>query len=329
MSKVINNFAGLNGYIWWMGVVEGREADPLQLGRCRVRIFGWHTDNKQLIPTKDLPWALPVLPSNNSKSFTTPVEGDYVTGFFADSESGQFPIMLGVLPGIVTPNGAATETTVATVSNGFIDPRKPEEIAAAPKPPTGQVQKSVNQPTTAPLARGQVANTALSVAAANRSHNCDTVAPFTLAIAQAQYDVMKNIKLIGEKIAAAFGADQATPILEQVKAAITAVTNQIKEINRILKPIINLINQILSYIKQLKQIIQYILSLPAKLIAYLSDCLKQAQAQVAAQENALNNIDSTTSTSLTSTIKNLTTSVSQLSSTVNTIKNTVNVVPRA
>ena len=32
--------------IWWQGVVEDRY-DPLKLGRCRVRILGHHTDNKE------------------------------------------------------------------------------------------------------------------------------------------------------------------------------------------------------------------------------------------------------------------------------------------
>jgi hypothetical protein len=31
-------------FIWWYGVVEDR-ADPLELGRVRVRCYGWHTDN--------------------------------------------------------------------------------------------------------------------------------------------------------------------------------------------------------------------------------------------------------------------------------------------
>ena len=40
--------------IWWSGVVEDRD-DPEKLGRCRVRIFGWHTDDVQLLPTNVLP----------------------------------------------------------------------------------------------------------------------------------------------------------------------------------------------------------------------------------------------------------------------------------
>jgi hypothetical protein len=94
--KKENNFAGLNGFIWWVGIVENR-VDPLGLGRCQVRIFGWYGPE---IKTIDLPWAHPMYPINNSKSFSAPLFGDWVMGFFMDGESGQFPIMMGVLPGI-------------------------------------------------------------------------------------------------------------------------------------------------------------------------------------------------------------------------------------
>lgn len=91
------NFAGLNGFIWWVGEVEDR-ADPLGLGRCKVRIFGWYDTGDIL--TDDLPWAHPMYPLNNAKTFSSPALKDWVVGFFMDSEGGQFPIMMGVLPGI-------------------------------------------------------------------------------------------------------------------------------------------------------------------------------------------------------------------------------------
>lgn len=103
MSKQINTFAGLNGFVWWVGrivLVDGDAVDPLAIGRYRVRIFGWHTDNKSLLPDKDLPWAHPMFSINNSKSWS-PLEPDsWVMGFFMDGESGQFPIIMGFLPGI-------------------------------------------------------------------------------------------------------------------------------------------------------------------------------------------------------------------------------------
>jgi hypothetical protein len=105
-----NNFFGLDKFIWWVGVIENR-IDPLAVGRCQVRIFGWHTENISLLPTTQLPWALPVYPLNNSKSFSAPRLGDWVVGFFMDGESAQMPIMLGVMPNIVTVDPTPTPST--------------------------------------------------------------------------------------------------------------------------------------------------------------------------------------------------------------------------
>ena len=98
-----NTFLGKNGFIWWVGVVEDNK-DPLKVYRCRVRIFGWHAEDKNLIPTDDLPWAQASLPVNNSLSFSVPQIGEWVHGHFLDGESGQFPIYTGVLPGVISPN---------------------------------------------------------------------------------------------------------------------------------------------------------------------------------------------------------------------------------
>jgi hypothetical protein len=132
------NFLGQAGFIWWVGVVEDRK-DPLNIGRCQIRIFGWHTDDLKLIPSADLPWAHPVMPINDSRNFNTPKEGDYVVGFFFDGESGQFPGYLGVLPGV--PATAAPQQAAAP-QKGFQDLRTSAELATAPVPP-----KKVDAPT--------------------------------------------------------------------------------------------------------------------------------------------------------------------------------------
>ena len=161
------NFIGMEGFIWFMGIVENRD-DPLKLGRVQARIFGWHTDNKTNIPTVDLPWAQPLFPPNGSTTTSTPKEGDMVVGFFTDGESGQFPVFLGVLPGIpeVTP----------PQGSGFSDAREQVNLDGAPAKPyargitdTGVKIKTrgksrypndLNQPTTSRLARNEdVANT--------------------------------------------------------------------------------------------------------------------------------------------------------------------------
>ena len=98
MAKDVMNFAGLNGFTWWVGEIENRN-DPLMLGRCQVRILGWNDAGQ--IPTEDLPWAHPMYPLNNSKTFSSPNLGEWVVGFFMDSQNGQYPIMMGLLPGII------------------------------------------------------------------------------------------------------------------------------------------------------------------------------------------------------------------------------------
>jgi len=120
-----NNFMGLDGFVWWFGVVENR-IDPLAIGRCQIRIFGWHTEDKNLIPTKELPWAHPVIPINSSSStMAAPKEGETVFGFFLDGDDGQFPVMMGVVPGIpeFTPR----------LDKGFSDPREDTLLQKSPQ----------------------------------------------------------------------------------------------------------------------------------------------------------------------------------------------------
>jgi hypothetical protein len=89
----------------WQGVVEQRQ-DPLMLGRCRVRILGHHTNDLNLIPTNDLPWAYPSQPitsaaiSGVGHTPMGPVEGTWVFGFFRDGEDCQEPVMIGTFGGI-------------------------------------------------------------------------------------------------------------------------------------------------------------------------------------------------------------------------------------
>jgi hypothetical protein len=39
MKKIFN--PGRYDFIWWIGIVEDR-LDPEKMGRCRVRIYGYH-----------------------------------------------------------------------------------------------------------------------------------------------------------------------------------------------------------------------------------------------------------------------------------------------
>ena len=105
-------------FAWFTGVVEDIY-DPMQMGRVRVRCFGYHTADKAQIPTEDLPWALVMMPvtsasmSGIGQSATGILQGSWVIGFFRDGPSAQDPIVLGTIP---------SSTPKKSSEKGFSDP---------------------------------------------------------------------------------------------------------------------------------------------------------------------------------------------------------------
>lgn len=99
---MIENLYNAHGFYWFVGVVESR-ADPLKAGRCQVRIFGDHTANKEELPTKDLPWAIPMMPitsasmSGKGSAPLGPIEGTWVVGWYLDGPDKQIPMMVGTI----------------------------------------------------------------------------------------------------------------------------------------------------------------------------------------------------------------------------------------
>jgi len=93
----------------------------LFLGRCRVRILGWHTADKSELPTDDLPWAFPIMPitsasqSGAGEAPVGPVEGTWVMGYYRDGELAQEPVMMGTMHGI--------PENYAKINTGFNDSR--------------------------------------------------------------------------------------------------------------------------------------------------------------------------------------------------------------
>ena len=112
----------------YTGVVENRQ-DPMQLGRCQVRVVGLHTDDKTLLPTADLPWAYIMQPTTSAAvsgigySPTGIVPGTWVVIIFRDEDQQQ-PIIIGTLGGIPqTKSGSRalddSQDTIAA-TNGFL-----------------------------------------------------------------------------------------------------------------------------------------------------------------------------------------------------------------
>ena len=140
---VSNDFMGKDGFFWLLGVVEDRE-DPELASRVRVRCIGLHTDDKDALPTKDLPWAQVLAPTDTPSMAgmgNTPhflVEGTHVFGFFLDGKLMQQPMVLGSIPG--------QPVEEADPSRGFFDPKD-------------VYPQTTNEPDTNRLIRGSIGET--------------------------------------------------------------------------------------------------------------------------------------------------------------------------
>jgi len=161
MDKIKKQYLGLNGFVWFFGVVEDI-MDPLKLGRVKVRCYEWHTPSRGAIPISSLPWAQVVMPANNpsiSGIGTSPnglKQGSWVIGFFMDGEDAQQPMIWGSIPGI--PSHAAHKDNKGI---GFNDPE-------------GRFPSAAHEPDTNRLARND-ANNAHSVIEAKNTTKANTV----------------------------------------------------------------------------------------------------------------------------------------------------------
>ena len=138
--KEISNFAGMDGFSWFIGRVEARVVsagttkeipvyddevggvigttfessggsagtDPLRLGRVKVRVIGHHSEDITQLPTEHLPWATVMHPItsagvNGVGSTANLIEGTTVFGFFLDALDKQHPVIIGTIPGRDSP----------------------------------------------------------------------------------------------------------------------------------------------------------------------------------------------------------------------------------
>ena len=116
MYQEPTNFAGRDGFHWWIGQVtdpkkgkwdnslekkQAENGEPIYSHRCRVRIVGYHGCGDEL-PDDKLPMAHILMPPNVSTTggrgeSTQYQGGEVVVGFFMDGEDAQQPVIFGTL----------------------------------------------------------------------------------------------------------------------------------------------------------------------------------------------------------------------------------------
>ena len=201
MLKNNKNFPGINGFVWWTGIVEGRK-DPLKLGRIQVRCFGWHTEYRKddkkgeagsygTIDCEDLLWAQPILSANWYQNTQVPKEGEMVIGFFIDGEDAQHPFYLGVIPSIPSESFFNNKLNwqdkkPKDTNSAFVDPgnsysearvdKRPislyaiDPLTKKPGPTLYPAKEDLEKPTTSRLSRNEdLQNTPIIMSSARKN----------------------------------------------------------------------------------------------------------------------------------------------------------------
>jgi hypothetical protein len=162
------------------------------------------------------------------------------------------------------------EVTQTTQSNGKITETNaptPTQVNDGPTPGNPDVPAG---------ARSIVANTSVGFANDNLAHVCDFVTDIQKNIEFKKY-AKATAKYIRDAIRAvlrALGFADPTGEASWLATTLKAIAREVNRINKeILQPILDFQQYVVAYIAKLKEIIAWILSLPAKFLALLQDCL--------------------------------------------------------
>ena len=106
-------------FTWYTGIIEDID-DPLNLNRVKVRCIGFHSMDKAVLSTDDLPWATVIMPvtsaSIKGNGGNHHLEKDsWVVGFFRDGSSAQDPMVMGSVA--TQTEGTQDIPTVSSVDN--------------------------------------------------------------------------------------------------------------------------------------------------------------------------------------------------------------------
>jgi hypothetical protein len=152
-------------------------------------------------------------------------------------------------------------------------------------------------PTTPALSRSIVANTSIAAANSDLAHMCD----FSLDI-QRRTELKKflnaqanNIREAIRAVMRALGFSDGTGTYQWLIDKLQSIKRGLKYIQKnVIQPVQEFNKTVVQYIQKVQEIITYILSLPARLLALLGDCLKSLRQAIS---NVLSDAFSSTGTS--------------------------------
>jgi hypothetical protein len=135
-----------------------------------------------------------------------------------------------------------------------------------------------------PISAGIVTGTGVDASNNDLAHICDfsTDALKNTKLAKFLKAQANNIRDAIRSVMRLLGFSDATGTFQWLKDSLQAITRALKYLQKnVIQPIIDFENIVIGYVAKLKAIIAYILSLPAKILALLQDCLTKLYKAIA------------------------------------------------
>lgn len=167
----------------------------------------------------------------------------------------------------------ADENSLASVDASGIE-------KLAPVPPEGVTLSENGKPTIGGLARGNLANSTISVSNSDLAHVCDISPGIKYEIAKFTMDITGLIQTIRTEIEALWAGASASPFADEIRNAITTIKAKIKTIQKFIRDQMEPLKDIQEYIQSLQELAAYILSLPGRIAKFLQECLATATAGI-------------------------------------------------
>lgn len=241
---------------FYYGIVEDRQ-DPLKLGRCKVRIIGLHSANKNEVPTKALPWARLVYTEN---TLNIPKENEWVIVSLIDGNA-DYPIMIGSTPGIT-----------------LIDNEYPE---GSPTWPEGTIAQKKDEPMLPRQSRGDISDTPVKKQNDDKEHVCNISFELRAEILAARLRVSSAVQFLREQLQALFKSTSNSALAQSIQAKVKQLALELKKIQKILKEINDILVEAAKIVQLIKDLIAWILSLPTRFLAFLQQCISQFLSSIA------------------------------------------------
>lgn len=107
----------------------------------------------------------------------------------------------------------------------------------------------------------------------NKTFSCDLSDATKMKILMKKQTIVNALKWVRDQISSLFSIESNSAVAQFIKASIKQLTALLKSVNKFLKFINDVVLEIAQLAARIRQLINYILTLPAKLLALLSECL--------------------------------------------------------